>query len=175
MTDQGPVDPTPPAPTPPAPPTEAPPASSDTGAKPDVGKRFIAYLIDAVIAGVLAVIPVLGSLLGAAYILVRDGLEFEFMDGRSVGKKLMKLRPVRDDGGKMDLTTSVMRNWPLALGSLAGLVTYGPFLGIIALSLLLSLIGGIIGLIEVYLVLTAPDGRRWGDKLAHTRVIEVDA
>lgn len=175
MTDQGPVDPTPPVPSQPAPPPVAPPASDATAAKPDVGKRFIAYVIDAVIASLLSIIPVLGSLLGAAYILVRDGLEFDFMDGRSVGKKLMKLRPVRDDGGKMDLTTSVMRNWPLALGSLAGLVSFSPFLGILALSLLISLIGGIVGLIEVYLVVTSPDGRRLGDKIAHTHVIEVDA
>lgn len=175
MTDQGPVDPTPPVPSQPAPPPVAPPASDATAAKPDVGKRFIAYVIDAVIASLLSIVPVLGSLLGAAYILVRDGLEFDFMDGRSVGKKLMKLRPVRDDGGKMDLTTSVMRNWPLALGSLAGLVSFSPFLGILALSLLISLIGGIVGLIEVYLVVTSPDGRRLGDKFAHTHVIEVDA
>lgn len=175
MTDQGPVDPTPPVPSQPAPPPVAPPASDATAAKPDVGKRFIAYVIDAVIASLLSIVPVLGSLLGAAYILVRDGLEFDFMDGRSVGKKLMKLRPVRDDGGKMDLTTSVMRNWPLALGSLAGLVSFSPFLGILALSLLISLIGGIVGLVEVYLVVTSPDGRRLGDKFAHTQVIEVDA
>lgn len=175
MTDQGPVDPTPPVPSQPAPPPVAPPASDATAAKPDVGKRFIAYVIDAVIASLLSIVPVLGSLLGAAYILVRDGLEFDFMDGRSVGKKLMKLRPVRDDGGKMDLTTSVMRNWPLALGSLAGLVSFSPFLGILALSLLISLIGGIVGLVEVYLVITSPDGRRLGDKFAHTQVIEVDA
>src|SRR5690606_1145473 len=102
-----------------------------------------------------------------------DGFSFEFMDGRSVGKKLMKLRPVRDDGGTMDITTSIKRNWTLAVGSLGFLVVYAPFLGIIALSLLLTLVGAIIGIIELYLVLTAPDGRRLGDRFAGTHVIEV--
>lgn len=150
----------------------APHEAADT-TKPDVGKRAIAYIIDAVVAGVLGSIPVLGSLLGFAYILTRDGFSFSFMDGRSLGKKLMKLRPVRDDGLPMDLTTSIKRNWTLALGSLGFLVVYAPFLGILALSLLLTLVGLIVAIIEVYYVLTAPDGRRLGDRFAGTHVIEV--
>ncbi|HET9027785.1 MAG TPA: RDD family protein [Trueperaceae bacterium] len=156
-------------------PTGTPPTATTTNSKPDVGKRAIAYIIDAVIASILGYIPVIGSLLGFAYILTRDGFSFEFMDGRSVGKKLMKLRPVRDDGGTMDITTSIKRNWTLAVGSLGFLVVYAPFLGIIALSLLLTLVGAIIGIIELYLVLTAPDGRRLGDRFAGTHVIEVDS
>lgn len=97
----------------------------------------------------LSYVPVIGSLLGFAYILTRDGFSFEFMDGRSLGKKLMKLRPVRDDGGVMDITTSIKRNWTLALGSLGYLVVYAPFLGIIALSLLLTLVGAVVGIIEI--------------------------
>lgn len=150
-----------------------PPAASTQ--KPDVGKRVIAYIIDAVVAGVLSYVPVIGSLLGFAYILTRDGFSFEFMDGRSLGKKLMKLRPVRDDGGVMDITTSIKRNWTLALGSLGYLVVYAPFLGIIALSLLLTLVGAVVGIIEIYLVLTAPDGRRYGDRFAGTHVVETDS
>jgi uncharacterized RDD family membrane protein YckC len=56
---------------------------------------------------------------GIAYALLRDGLTYDFMDGRSIGKKLMKLRPVRHDGSPMDMATSARRNWPLAFGSLA--------------------------------------------------------
>ncbi|HRN17717.1 MAG: RDD family protein [Trueperaceae bacterium] len=169
-----PIPPVPPVP-PVAPPEGAAPAGPEAQSKPDVGKRAIAYIIDAVIAGVLSALPVIGSLLGFAYILTRDGFDFDFMDGRSLGKKLMKLRVVREDGGKMDLTTSIKRNWTLALGSLGYLVVYAPFLGIIALTLLLSLVGAIVGLIEIYLVLTAPDGRRYGDRFAGTHVIESDS
>lgn len=180
MTDQGSADkqgvqperaPTPPVdmqggvPVPPPPPV-------GTTTKPDVGKRAIAYVIDAVIAAILAYIPFIGSLLGAAYILTRDGFELDFMDGRSVGKKLMKLRPVRDDGGKMDIMTSIKRNWTLSIGSLGYLVLYAPFLGLLALTILLSLVGAILGLVEIYLVLTSPDGRRYGDRFAGTRVVE---
>lgn len=97
------------------------------------------------------------------------------MDGRSIGKKLMKLRPVRDDGGKMDLETSIRRNWTLALGMLGTVVVYAPFLGIIALTLLLTLVGAILGLMEIYFVLTSPDGRRYGDRFAGTRVVETES
>jgi len=135
----------------------------------------VAYVIDAVVAAVLSAIPAIGSLLGFAYILTRDGFSFEFMDGRSLGKKLMKLRPVRDDGGAMDLTTSIKRNWTLALGSLGFLVVYAPFLGLIALSILFTLVGAVVGLVEIYLVLTSPDGRRYGDRFAGTHVIETDS
>ncbi len=156
-------------------PPGTPPTATTSSSKPDVGKRAIAYIIDAVIASILSYIPVIGSLLGFAYILTRDGFSFEFMDGRSLGKKLMKLRPVRDDGGAMDITTSIKRNWTLAIGSLGFLVVFAPFLGILALSLLLTLVGAVLGIIELYLVLTAPDGRRLGDRFAGTHVIEVDS
>jgi len=150
----------------------ATPSNVATATKPDVGKRAIAWIIDGVIAGILSSIPFLGSLLGAAYILTRDGFEFDFMDGRSLGKKLMKLRPVRDDGGKMDLTTSIKRNWPLAIGMLGAVASYAPLLGMFGLTLLLSLVGAIFGLVEIYFVLTSPDGRRYGDKFAGTHVVE---
>ncbi len=144
-------------------------AAAGSATKPDVGKRVLAYLIDWVIAMVLWGIlspfsATLGSLVGAAYLLLRDGLDFEFMRGRSLGKRLMKLTVVRDDGGKMDLTTSAKRNWPLALSMLP--------LGLFWL--VLAPIAAVIGLYEAYLVLTSTDGRRWGDKLAGTKPLETD-
>lgn len=153
------------------------PGPSDSAAahattKPEVGKRAIAFVIDLVVAMLLGVIPFIGSLLGAAYMLVRDGLDIDFMKGRSLGKKLMGLRPLRSDGQPMDIMTSIMRNWPLALGSLASSITYAPFLGLLGLSLLISLVGFIVLLVEIYYVVTSPDGRRWGDRLAHTHVVE---
>src|SRR5690606_13204813 len=67
--------------------------ATDTAAKPDLGKRAIAAIIDGAIAGAVGLIPVIGGVVGALYILLRDGFDFEFMQGRSVGKTLMKLRP----------------------------------------------------------------------------------
>lgn len=166
-----------PAATPPASdnPVTPPPGSgaaqpvTSSATKPDVGKRVIAYVVDWVIAMVLYAIfatinGALGSLVGAAYILLRDGFEFDFMNGRSLGKRMMKLTVVRDDGGKMDLMTSAKRNWTLALSMLP--------LGL--LWLILAPIAVLIGLYEVYNVLTRSDGRRWGDRLAGTHVTETE-
>lgn len=147
-------------------------AGTEASTKPDVGKRVIAFVIDLVIAMVLSIIPLIGSLLGAVYMLVRDGLDIEYMKGRSLGKKVMGLRPVRSDGQPMDIMTSIMRNWPLALGALASSVNYAPLLGLFGLSILISLVGFVLLLVEIYYVLTSSDGRRWGDRLANTHVVE---
>lgn len=175
MSDQGPVDPSHPGQSPvEAPPPYAPAAAEPyaVGVKPDVGKRAIAAIIDGAIAAAVGLIPFIGNVIGAAYILLKDGFEYDFMDGRSVGKKLMKLRPIRLDGQKMDLRTSAMRNWPLALGSLASLFFVVPVLGWLLFPLLLIVAIGL-GIYELVLVVTSADGRRFGDKLAGTQVVEV--
>ncbi len=125
-------------PIPPAPPPMAPPVPNPTpytapepgGAYPkaDPVKRFVAVFIDSCIAGIpafvfSAIFAFMGLrgvglglflMIGGAYMLVRDGLAYDFADGRSVGKKIMKLRPVRLDGGAMDMDASIRRNWSLA-------------------------------------------------------------
>jgi len=146
--------------------------ATDTAAKPDLGKRAIAAIIDGAIAGAVGLIPVIGGVVGALYILLRDGFDFEFMQGRSVGKTLMKLRPVRLNGAKMDLGTSARRNWTVALGSLATFLLIVPLLGwLLYIPVLIAAV--VIGIIEIVSVVNSPDGRRWGDKLADTKVIEV--
>ena len=140
------------------------------GPKADLGKRFLAYFIDALIAGLASVLvgllsSTLGGLISAAYFLVRDGLEFDFMDRRSIGKQIMKLRPVKLDGSPMDLEASMRRNWMFALGGLASGFAFG-------LGWILSVAGAIIFFYEVYKVFSEPDGRRWGDEIAGTRVID---
>lgn len=150
-------------------------------AKADLGKRFVAALIDGVVAMIAAWILSMGGirmyglglLAAGAYYLLRDGLAFDFMDGRSLGKKVMKLRPRRLDGGPMDLETSVRRNWPLALGTLIIGLSYfiGGWGGFFFLSWLGAL-AGLLGLVEAVLVVTDPEGRRIGDKYAGTQVVE---
>ena len=160
----------PPATHPPVAPT---PTASTSGAqatagKADLGKRFIAMLIDAVLAAVVSLIPFVGWIVAGAYMIVRDGLELDFMDRRSLGKKIMKLRPVRLDNQPMDIETSFKRNWMWAIGYLAAIPIIGwilsPVLGLVALG---------IGIFEIYKVVSNDDGRRWGDGMAGTKVIEV--
>ncbi len=166
------------APTPPpTPPAQAGPttgATAGAAVKADTMKRFVAVLIDGVIAAVLTYIPYIGGLLGALYILLRDGFEFEFMDLRSVGKRVMKLRPVRLDGQPMTLGWSARRNWPLVFASLWRLLLFIPILGWLFIPLVL-VAGAVLSILEAVLVLTDPEGRRWGDRLANTKVIEVEA
>lgn len=181
-TTQGATPPPPPeapaTPPPPEAPQTPPPAPEtpvapepvqvvDSTGKADLGKRIIAAIIDGVIAGVAGFIPVIGALAGAAYMLVRDGLEIDFMDLRSLGKKVMKLRPVRVDGQPMDLVTSIKRNIPFAIGPLIMIV---PILGWI----IGPIVAMVIGIVEIILVLTDDEGRRMGDRFAETKVIEVE-
>lgn len=147
----------------------------DTSTKADLVKRFVALLIDGVIGMILGLIPFIGALLGGAYILVRDGMEFDFMDQRSIGKKVMKLRPIKLDGSPMDLNTSIMRNLPLCIGSIGSAIT--AIVGSLSIALMLaglfSIIALVVVLVEVVLVLTDDQGRRFGDKYAGTMVVEV--
>jgi uncharacterized RDD family membrane protein YckC len=148
------------------------PTTTNTSEKADLGKRFIAGVIDAVIAMIIGLIPIIGGFIGAAYMLFRDGLPYTFMDHRSVGKKLMKLRPVTLGGGAVDISISAQRNWMFALGALIQALIYIPIIG----WLLIPLVGVaafIIIIVEIILVIIKEDGRRWGDNLANTKVIEV--
>lgn len=142
------------------------------GDKADLVKRFVAAIIDGAVAAVIGMIPVIGGLIGLTYILLRDGFEFDFMDYRSVGKKLMKLRPLKDDGTRMTLRDSFQRNWPLVFGSLVQILIFIPVLGWILIPIV-ALVGLALGIAEVVLVFTNPEGRRWGDRLAGTKVVEV--
>lgn len=147
--------------------------------KADLVKRFLAALIDGIIGAVgYAVIAIFSSALGwllyAAFILVRDGLSLDFADGRSPGKKVMKLRPVRLDGGPMDIQASIKRNWPLALGAIvSGLLFLGGWRLYINFSWLATL-ASLLGLVEAILVIVDKDGRRIGDKVGDTQVIETE-
>jgi uncharacterized protein involved in cysteine biosynthesis len=147
--------------------------TQNTGGKADLGKRFIAVIIDAVIASVIGFIPIIGGLIGAAYMLLRDGFSYEFMDHRSIGKKLIKLRPVRLDRGTMDIETSIKRNWMFGLGGIIQVFMYIPIIGWLLIPVV-GLVALVIGIMEIVFVLKDEEGRRWGDKLANTKVIEVN-
>jgi uncharacterized RDD family membrane protein YckC len=151
--------------------------TDDAAKAPDTVARFLAFLIDGIAValvgiavGLVGLVPVIGGLAGIAYVLFRDGLDVDVMRHRSLGKRLMKLAVVREDGAPMDLMTSARRNWPLAFGSLTQLLIYVPILGWILIPIVL-LIGAVLVIVEIVKVVSAPDGRRWGDTLAGTRVV----
>jgi uncharacterized RDD family membrane protein YckC len=160
-------------------------APAAVAGKPDPVKRFLAALIDGVIAGVISGVlgalagnigSAIGTLLAAAYILTRDGLNHDLAPGRSVGKKLMGLAPVRLDGMPMTLDVSIKRNITLAAASIVtGIGTLFLALGMGFLGgavYILSLVVGLLGLVEAILVLVDKDGRRLGDKYAGTQVVQ---
>lgn len=140
-------------------------------AKADLGKRFLAALIDGVLCAVVSMVPILGGLAAAVYVAVRDGLEVDFMKRRSIGKQVMKVRAVRLDGQPMDIATSVKRNVPFVLCFLGLPLLVIPFLGW-AIVALLGVVQLVISVIEIVLVLTDPEGRRMGDKFAGTKVVD---
>lgn len=98
--------------------------------------------------------------------MLRDGFDVEFMDHRSIGKRLMNLRPVRLDGAPVDLETSLRRNWMFGIGSVAQ-ATFRFGLGTVV-----SVAAAAVVIYEVYRVFTDPSGRRWGDELGTTQVVD---
>ncbi|HXF03814.1 MAG TPA: RDD family protein [Blastocatellia bacterium] len=140
--------------------------------KADLGKRIIAAIIDGVLCIAVGWIPLVGWIASGVYMLVRDGLKLGFADHRSVGKKLMKLRPVRLDGQPMDITTSVRRNLVFVIGMVGALFGIIPFVGWF-IAIILGILAVAVVLIELALIATDPEGRRLGDKLAGTKVVEV--
>jgi uncharacterized RDD family membrane protein YckC len=142
--------------------------------KADLSKRLLAGLIDGVLCALVSLVPVLGGLVGAVYVVVRDGVDVEFMKRRSIGKQAMKVRAVRLDGQPMDLATSVKRNFPFMVGLIGLPFVVIPILGW-GIAALLGVAQLVISIIEVVLVLTDPEGRRMGDKFAGTKVIDSES
>ncbi|MCU0612364.1 MAG: RDD family protein [Candidatus Eisenbacteria bacterium] len=145
--------------------------------KADPTKRVIAALIDGIIAGIVTVVPVIGGIVGAAYMLLRDGLPLQALDFKSVGKKVMGLSVVMegDPHAKIDYATSAKRNWMWAIGPVISIPAHIPFLGLLLIPLyfLLGLALLIFGIMEAMKVFNDPKGKRMGDTMAGTMVIEV--
>lgn len=147
--------------------------SSSGGSAATQHERMMAALLDGIIAsGLIALLGgVPGTLVGAAYLVARDGVEVGPLHFRSVGKYVMGLGLVRLDGRPVSLETSVQRNWMLGVLFASGLFVVVPIVGG-ALASLLSFLGLGLLLFEVYNVLSNPAGRRWGDRLGNTKVVE---
>ncbi len=138
--------------------------------KADLGKRVLAAIIDSVISWLPAVIPIIGGLIGTAYMLTRDAIVYEVTKkaewrNASIGKKLLGLKVELEGGRDIDLAASVKRNIPFAIGTLLMII---PVLGWMAA----AIIAPIIGLVECILVLVDPAGKRLGDRFAGTTVVD---
>jgi len=129
---------------------DAPRTASDASFE----SRVVAAIIDSFVFGfvfwVIASFAPKLALLGAlAYVLTRDALPF--LDGQSIGKKIMKLRAVKADGSPLtgNWQGSLVRNLLLAI----------PF-------------GALVELVVIY-TRRDRDGtlRRLGDDWAQTRVV----
>ena len=144
----------------------------------DLGPRLGAALIDVLITLMVSVIPFLGGLLACAYWLLRDGLNINGLNRRSLGKAAMGLRPVTLDGQPLNITTSIGRNCMLGGASLAAAIgpiaVILPFIGVLLFGLAVFL-ALIVFAVELVTMLVDVEHRRLGDKLAGTRVVSADA
>jgi uncharacterized RDD family membrane protein YckC len=139
--------------------------------KASIGKRVVAYIIDSVLLGVIIgvimgavmvlslILASVSDTLGAmsmllsfaamgisiiamvGYFLLRDGLG----SGRSIGKKLMGLKVVKN-GQKCSYVDSAKRN--------------------------ITLMIPILGFVEMIMPFIDAEGLRFGDKFANTKVVD---
>ncbi len=121
--------------------------------------RAMAKALDfIVIAAAVRAVPQVGFLAGLAYLLIGDGL----FDGRSLGKKIMRLRVISSSAGAQgSFRDSMIRNAPFAAAMLFFNI---PLAGWIFPVLILTF--------EFLLTLGNSEGMRLGDDLAGTKVVE---
>ncbi len=131
--------------------------------KVDVGNRVLAAVIDGVMSYIIGFIPIIGAIIGAAYMLLKDGL----FEGQSIGKKVMKLQVITEGDVKADFAVSARRNVIFAIPVIVMIV---PVLGWIVAPIL----GLVILIIELLKVINEPKGRRIGDTWAGTQVIKYE-
>jgi uncharacterized RDD family membrane protein YckC len=127
--------------------------------KTKILNRVIAKAIDFLIIGVLLeAVPKVGFFAGLIYLLIGDGL----FDGRSIGKRLIKLKVVLLESGQAcGYRESILRNAPFAVGYI-----------LMAMPLIGFVFPLIILVFESLLMLGDERGLRLGDDFAKTRVIE---
>jgi uncharacterized RDD family membrane protein YckC len=92
------------------------------------------------------------------------------MNGQSIGKKLMGIRVVNENGGKASISQFMIR-WLIRTSdyTLLLLIIYAPFFGIYVVWALLGAI--LLLLADIILVVTSKKSQRLGDILAHTILI----
>ena len=127
--------------------------------KAQILNRGIAKLIDLfIVAAVGQMLVPVGFLGGLAYILIADG----FAGGRSIGKRLIGLQTVLPDRRTAaGFRESIIRNLPFAVAQLAFAIPYVGWLVSVAIIVF-----------EAVLILGNEQGRRLGDEVAGTQVLD---
>jgi uncharacterized RDD family membrane protein YckC len=134
-----------------------------------VANRVAAKMIDLlVMALMVAILPYpFGPLVGFAYSVCGDGMNFGPFTGQSFGKKAMKLQVVQVVNREpATFKDSVLRNAPVGVATFFAII---PIWG----WLILALVGIPLMLMEIYLMLTVESGHRLGDVMGDTEVIEL--
>ena len=121
--------------------------------------RTAAKIVDFIlIAAVVEIIPRAGFFAGLTYLLLGDG----FFEGRSIGKKLLRIQVVSaDTHSPCTFKDSILRNSTFAVGYVLWIV---PLIGWIFIL--------IVSVVEFILLLGSKDGMRLGDEIARTSVFE---
>lgn len=120
--------------------------------------RVVAKAVDLIlILAATEVLPTAGFLAGIGYILIGDGL----WGGRSLGKRLLGLSVLGEGEKPCTLGESILRNITIAA---AIFFWWALFAG--------WLLAGIILAVEFIVLAGSPLGRRIGDEMANTRVVE---
>lgn len=132
--------------------------------KADWPQRLAAAVVDGLLAASVSMIPVVGVLLAALYLLLRDGVELPLLDRQSAGKKLVGLRAVRLDGLPVDAGVAIKRNLMIAV---APVLLFVPFLGWLVAPFLSFLVAAA----ELTVYFADGEGQRLGDRIAGTHVI----
>ena len=164
-------------------------ATAAPAVRPVRVRRFAAAFLDGALALTLALVPAaltpgalkgrmfgVGLLLGAAYLLFRDGLPYAEWGARSLGKRWLGIRPYRVGGEALTWAASARRNATVggALAVWALVYLAGGFRGVPFGGVLMWAAVAVVA-VEAVLVAIDPVGRRLGDRLARTRVVEARA
>ncbi len=120
--------------------------TTDTATLATEGQRIAAFLIDSLLIGLVSLIPLLGTVIGLAYLLSRDALPF--LDGQSIGKNLMKIRAVSAVDG-----SSLTNNWAASI--IRNVVLFIPLFSIV----------------ELIVMFSNDQNQRLGDQWGKTKVI----
>ena len=158
-------------------------------ARPVRVRRYAAALLDATIALTLALTPAaftpgvlkgrmfgVGLLLGALYLFARDGIPYAEWGARSLGKRWLGIRPYQIGQLPLTWTSSLRRNATVGGAMVVGSLLYlaGGYRGIPFGDYVLYAAIAVVA-VEALLVAVDPVGRRLGDRLAGTRVVEARA
>lgn len=136
-----------------------------------VSIRILAKFIDLFVVMFVSAVLIypVGPLLGFLYSLFCDGIHYKGWEGQSVGKKILKLQAMAVEDGRVTRPVgwkrSVLRNLPVGVATFFAII---PIWGWV----ILLLVGVPLVILEIYLMQTAEQGRRLGDVMASTRVVE---